>query len=95
LNTSALIERWRDSEHFRHLEKLALWQPQVDDAEGLRAEFHGALTRLDQLRLEQRYDRLLARSEQGRLNAEEKQELKTLFATLNRDKRLNPGEISE
>lgn len=95
LNTSALIERWRESPHFPHLEKLALWQPEVDDAEGLRAEFLGALARLDQQRLEHRYDRLLARSEQGRLNDEEKQELKTLFATLNRDKRLNPGGISE
>ena len=95
LNTSALIERWRENPHFPHLEKLALWQPEVDDADGLRAEFLGALERLDQLRLERRYDRLLARSEQGRLNDEEKQELKTLFATLNRDKRLNPGGISE
>ncbi len=95
LNTSALLERWRERDHFRHLEKLALWQPEVDDAEGLKAEFLGALARLDRQRLQQRYELLLARSEQGSLNDEEMQELKDLFATLNRDKRLNPGEISE
>ncbi|HHH47916.1 MAG TPA: DNA primase [Gammaproteobacteria bacterium] len=95
LNTSALLERWRDHPHVRHLEKLALWEPAVDDEAGLKAEFLGALARLDQKRLQQRYEWLLARSEQGSLSAGEKQELKDLFATLNRDKRLNSGEISE
>ncbi len=95
LNTSALLERWREHPHARHLEKLALWEPAVDDEAGLRAEFLGALARLDQKRLQRRYEWLLARSEQGSLSAGEKQELKELFATLNRDKRLNSSEMSE
>ena len=56
-------------------------------AESLEQEFSGALAKLDMQRLEHRYDYLLARSNQGDLNSEEKRELQELFATLNRDKR--------
>jgi DNA primase len=87
LNSSALLERWRGSEHGPHLEKLATWQPEISTTESLEQEFRGALAQLDQQRLEHRYDFLLARSNQGALNPEEKRELQELFATLNRDKR--------
>jgi len=87
LNSSALLERWRDSEYGPHLEKLMAWAPELDDKEALEAEFLGALAQLDLQRLEHRYDFLLSRSNQGELSQEEKRELKELFATLNRDKR--------
>jgi DNA primase len=89
LNSSALLERWRGTENGSHLEKLASWQPEVSTNESLEQEFRGALAQLDQQRLEHRYDFLLARSNQGELTPEEKQELQELFATLNRDKRQN------
>jgi DNA primase len=87
LNSSALLERWRGSEHAPHLAKLATWQPEISSPESLEQEFRGALAQLDQQRLEHRYDFLLARSNQGDLDPEEKRELQELFATLNRDKR--------
>ncbi|MDH3947403.1 MAG: DNA primase [Gammaproteobacteria bacterium] len=87
LNSSALLERWRGTENGSHLEKLATWEPQVTASESLEQEFRGALAQLDQQRLEHRYDFLLARSNQGELDPEEKRELQELFATLNRDKR--------
>jgi DNA primase len=87
LNSSALLERWRGTENGSHLEKLATWEPEVTTDESLEQEFRGALAQLDQQRLEHRYDYLLARSNQGELDPEEKRELQELFATLNRDKR--------
>ena len=87
LNSSALLERWRGTENGSHLEKLATWEPEITAGESLEQEFSGALAQLDQQRLEHRYDYLLARSNQGELDPEEKRELQELFATLNRDKR--------
>jgi len=86
LNSSAILERWRDSEHGPHLEKLVAWTPELDDSEALKMEFLGALARLDHLNIEQRYDFLLIRSNQGELSPDEKSELKELFVHLNRDK---------
>ncbi len=89
LNTSAVLERWRDTETGRHLEKIASWQPEVDDETTLAQEFAGALAELERQQLESRYDHLLTRSNQGDLSPEEKRELKQLFSRLNRDKRLD------
>lgn len=86
LNSSAILERWRESEHGPHLEKLVAWTPELDDSEALKMEFLGALVRLDQLSIEQRYDFLLIRSNQGELSPDEKSELKELFVHINRDK---------
>ncbi|MCG6886198.1 MAG: DNA primase [Proteobacteria bacterium] len=84
LSTSALLERWRGAEHIAHLEKIAIWEPEVDDTASLEQEFLGALAQLDRLRSEHRLDNLLARSQQGELSAEEKRELNALFGTLKR-----------
>ena len=84
-----MLERWRDTETGRHLEKIASWQPEVDDETTLAQEFAGALAELERQQLESRYDHLLTRSNQGDLSPEEKRELKQLFSRLNRDKRLD------
>jgi len=86
LTSSAILERWRDSEHGPHLEKLVAWTPELDNSEAIKMEFLGALARLEYQRSEQRYDFLLARSNQGELSPEEKMELKELFVHINRDK---------
>jgi len=86
LSNSALLERWRDSEHGPHLEKLVAWTPELDDREALQLEFLGALANLDLQCLEQRYDFLLTRSNQGELNPDEKSELKQLFVQINQGK---------
>ncbi len=79
LNTAALLERWRNTEEGKHLEKLATWQPSLNDPESLQQEFLGAIARLEEQHRSSRTDALLAKANQGQLSAEEKAELKTLL----------------
>lgn len=85
LSTSALLERWRGSENASHLDKLAMWEPEVGSDASLEQEFLGALAQLDRMRCEHRLDDLLARSQQGELNPDEKRELNSLLDTLKRN----------
>jgi len=80
MSCGALIEHWRGSEQGRHLAKL-LQVPLNVPEDGIAAEFAGAITRLTQLRVEQRYEQLLKKSEQTELNASEKRELNDLLVT--------------
>ncbi|MDZ7661710.1 DNA primase [Thiohalophilus sp.] len=82
LTTSALLERWRESEHIRPLEKLAAWQPEIDDTASLKQEFTAAIEALDRHRLESRYDMLMAKSNHGNLSPEEKVEIRQLSSQL-------------
>ena len=78
LNTGALLERWRDRAEGRHLEKLAQWQPLVEDLD-LAAEFHGHIDRIQQQLREARITALLAAGRERSLDNEEKQQLKKLL----------------
>jgi len=80
LNTAALLERWRDTAEGKQLEKLATWQPSLDDPESLRHEFLGALARLEEQHRDFRTKSLLAKSTQGDLSTEEKAELQRLLS---------------
>ena len=82
LSSSALLERWRGTENGPHLAKLALWQPEVDEEASLESEFSGAIKALDKLRLEHRYDMLMAKSDHGSLSLEEKTEIRQLSEQL-------------
>jgi len=79
LNTAALLERWRDTAEGKQLEKLATWQPSLDDPDSLRHEFLGALARLAEQHRDSRTKTLLAKSNQGALSADEKAELQALL----------------
>jgi DNA primase len=79
LNTAALLERWRDTAEGKQLEKLATWQPSLDDPESLRHEFLGALARLEEQHRDNRTKSLLAKSTQGDLSPDEKAELQSLL----------------
>jgi len=79
LNTAALLERWRNTEEGKHLEKLATWQPSLNDPESLQQEFLGAIARLEEQHRSSRTDSLLAKANQGELSSEEKAELKALL----------------
>jgi DNA primase len=79
LNTAALLERWRDKAEGKQLEKLATWQPSLDDPDSLRHEFLGALDRLAEQHRDSRTKTLLAKSNQGALSADEKAELQALL----------------
>ena len=80
LNTAALLERWRNTEEGTHLEKLATWQPSLNDPESLQQEFLGALARLEEQHRSSRTDSLLAKANQSDLSADEKAELKALLS---------------
>jgi DNA primase len=79
LNTAALLERWRDTAEGKQLEKLAIWQPSLDDPDSLRHEFLGALARLEEQHRDSRTKTLLAKSTQGGLTSDEKAELQALL----------------
>ncbi len=78
INTSALIERFRDTNSAQHLQKLAT-QPILVDDDALDAEFTGALELLKRDIKETRTDYLLQLSTQGSLDETEKNELKQLL----------------
>ncbi len=82
LKTSSLIERFRESEKASHLQKLAIWQPEVGDDASLAEEFVTALNKLEQMSLQQRHDALLAQSNLGQLSAEDENEYRELFQKL-------------
>jgi len=86
LRTGSLIERFRESEKASHLQKLATWQPEVDDEASLAEEFTTALNKLEQMCLQQRYDALLAQSNLGQLSQEDEAEYRELFRKLNQNK---------
>lgn len=78
LGSSALLERWRDTENSRHLKKLAA-KPCLVDEERLEPEFNGVLQRLDERCREYRAEVLLTKSRHGTLSSDEKIELKQLL----------------
>ena len=78
LTAAALIERWRESEHFVHLNKLAHYD--LSGAEhGLEQELSGALERLNRQVREQETELLYSRSRPSEMTAEEKERLKALL----------------
>ena len=79
LRTAALLERWRDTAEGKQLEKLATWQPSLDDPDSLQQEFLGALARLEEQHRDTRTRTLLAKANQGGLSREEKAELQALL----------------
>jgi len=71
INCGTILERWRDQPEGKHLSKLA--RTTVDTpADGMAAEFLGALWRLDRQRIEQEYEQLMRKSKIGQLTQEEK-----------------------
>ncbi|TDJ65325.1 MAG: DNA primase [Proteobacteria bacterium] len=89
LNMAALIERFRDSEHRTHLEKLAVWTHPVLEQDAA-AEFQGTLGQLEKAGREQRTDRLLYKERAKGLNQAEKAELGRLLAETGRADAVTP-----
>ncbi len=79
LTTASLIERWRDSEHFIHLNKLAQFSLPVMD-QGMQHELTGALERLNQDAKDAEAEQLIEKSRQCDLSAKEKTRLTQLLS---------------
>ena len=78
LTTGALLEHWRDTEHGRHLHKLATTRPQAPEA-GMAKELQDTLVRLTQQHRERELERLLDEAQLRSLTAEEKTKLEQLL----------------
>jgi len=80
ITSAVLLERWRETEHWPHLEKLLTWNPMADAGVEVDIEFKAALEALMNQPSESRTELLLARSEQGPLSPAEKSELQQLLS---------------
>ncbi len=82
INCAAILERWSaledKAQSYPHLVKLAQWQPEVADEASLKAEFLGIMESLYSQASEMRLEHLLTKSNHGKLNDEEKHELRKL-----------------
>ncbi|NOX27887.1 MAG: DNA primase [Gammaproteobacteria bacterium] len=85
LSTGGILEHWRDTEHGRHLAKLAA-QPALLESEALAAEWDDALTRLKSAASEAQLERLEERDRLGIANNDEKAELKRRYQELGQRK---------
>ena len=79
MNTAAVIEHFRDTEHQPHLAKLAAWQhPALQ--QDVAAEFQGVLDRLRKTAAKAKTDRLLDKQRAHGLDSTEKAELARLLS---------------
>jgi DNA primase len=78
LTTAALIERWRESEHFVHLNKLAHYDLGGAD-QGLEQQLSGALERLNGQVRKQETALLYSRPRPSEMTEEERERLKALL----------------
>ncbi|MDA9982676.1 DNA primase, partial [Gammaproteobacteria bacterium] len=76
LNSASILERYRGTEHHKHLEKLAVWNHMIPD-ESLDLEFEAAIRQLRERWAAQQATRLL---HQASLSAEDKSKLRELLS---------------
>jgi len=88
INCAAILERWSalddTQQSYPHMLKLAQWQPEVADEDGIEAEFIGVMESLYADGKGMRLEHLLAKSNHGQLNEQEKQELLQLLQSTQR-----------
>ncbi len=83
ISTAIVLEHFSERDEARALQKLAVMDfPEGEDA--LRTEFLGALSQLDLQTRQQRLDDLLKKQGEASLEADEKDELRRLFAAKTR-----------
>ncbi|AKH21512.1 DNA primase [Sedimenticola thiotaurini] len=81
LRTAQIIERWRATPEYHHLEKI--WSTATElptPEEGMETEFRGALQRLVEQQHEQETTQLLERVSTGDASEQEKQRLRQLLS---------------
>lgn len=80
LTAASFVERYRDHEAGRHLERLAATPHLIEDGEARKAEFSGVLDRLYEQARRQRQRWLKEKERSGALDAAEKEEFLRLLA---------------
>jgi DNA primase len=75
LNTASILERYRNSQHHKHLEKLAIWDHMIPEKD-LGQELDAVVLQLRSRLVEQQVSQLL---QKANLSAEEKSELRALL----------------
>ncbi len=85
LSTGGILEHWRDTDHGRHLAKLAS-QPILIDGSAMQAEWQDTVNRLQAAANESELERLEERDRLGIANADEKAELKRRYSELSQQK---------
>ena len=78
MTTAALLERFRDTDDGKHLEKLAIWDHLIAD-EQLEEEFRSLIAKLKRQLRDQHTDSLLAKARSAELTSEEKTALRELL----------------
>jgi len=79
LTTAALIERWRESDHFTALNRLAVYPFQVPRG-GEENELRGAIARLTEQQQESELEELLSKARAARISGPDKRRLTELLA---------------
>ena len=79
VSPAILLERYRDSEAGRHLQRIAAWQPPGLEQAGVERMYRDAIERLRALYEEQRLERLLFKADSEGLSEDEKRELNALL----------------
>ena len=74
-----MLERWRGSEHFGALNRLAIYALQIPEG-GEEIEFRGAIARLVEQRRETELDQLLSKARDAQISETEKRRLNQLLA---------------
>lgn len=85
MTTAQVLESWRDSNYYSALQKLALWEHQLDD-ENIEQEFSDIFIYLIDQYFEQRANALLKKSQEAALTKVERQEYQTILQYLNKAK---------
>ena len=91
LTTAALIERWRESDHFTALNRLAVYPFQVPRG-GEENELRGAIARLTEQQQESELEDLLSKAQAAQISGPDKQRLVELLAA--RSERRGSGDTA-
>ena len=80
ITTASLLERWRGTPEYNHLERLLAWSPPGTDESSLLKLFTDALTHIATSRDELRLQNLIDKSEHGTLTEDEKAMMRDLLS---------------
>lgn len=83
--TAQLLETWRESAHYKHLQKLASWQHAMDE-ETAQQELNDIIVFLIDKYVEQRADELLEKEKSQELSKAERKEYQLLIQHLRQKK---------